>query len=335
MASVMNCDLHLTDKLAVYFEEVKRLEIEMIPPCVNRCEALFSVKDGKIAYALGGLKNVGAEAMRLITDARAEGGPFADLIDVARRVDLKRVGKRPMEMLARSGAFDQLDGNRRKVFQSLDALVGYSGATHEEKNSNQGGLFGDAGEGLPAPRLPMCDDWLPVERLAEEHKAIGFYLSGHPLDDYMGALKRKNVLTLKELEQKAQGGKVGAKIAGAVAGKQIRKSARGNRFAFAQLTDPTGAYEVTIFSDTLEKFGDILEVGTNVVLSVEANVESDQLKLLCRGVQTAETAVQDAASMGLKIFIAEEEAIEGIASLLGNNTHCTGQRPCSFGANSP
>ena len=207
MAGVMNCDLHLTDKLHIFFEEVKRLEIEMIPPCINRSEALFSVKDGKIAYALGGLKNVGAEAMRLITDARAEGGPFKNLMDVARRVDLKRVGKRPMEMLARAGAFDQLDSNRRKVFDSLDALVGYSAATHAEMNSSQGGLFGDAGEDLPAPRLPMPDDWLPVERLSEEHKAIGFYLSGHPLDDYMGALKRKNVLTLKELEQKAQGSK--------------------------------------------------------------------------------------------------------------------------------
>ena len=326
MASVMNCDLHLTDKLHIFFEEVKRLEIEMIPPCINRCEALFSVKDGKIAYALGGLKNVGAEAMRLITDARAEGGPFKDLMDVARRVDLKRVGKRPMEMLARAGAFDQLDSNRRKVFDSLDAMVGYSAATHAELNSSQGGLFGDAGEDLPAPRLPMPDDWLPVERLSEEHKAIGFYLSGHPLDDYMGALKRKNVLTLKELEQKAQGSKVVAKIAGSVAGIQIRKSARGNRFAFAQLTDPTGAYEVTIFSDTLEKYGDFLVAGQNVVLTVEANVEADQLKLLARGVQPADVSVQDAAAMGLKIFVSDQAAITSISTRLNDKTQAAPQR---------
>ena len=115
MASVMNCDLHLTDKLHVYFDEVKRLGIEIIPPCINRSEALFSVNDGMIAYALGGLKNVGSEAMRLFTDARINGGLFLDLIDVARRVDLRRVGKRPLEMLIRSGAFDQLDSNRKKV----------------------------------------------------------------------------------------------------------------------------------------------------------------------------------------------------------------------------
>ena len=316
MASVMNCDLHLTDKLHVYYEEVKRLEIEMIPPCVNRSEALFSVKDGKIAYALGALKNVGAEAMKLITEARKD-GEFIDLVDFARRVDLKRVGKRPMEMLARSGAFDQLDSNRAKVLASVDQLVGYSAAVHEERGSAQGGLFGDAGEDLPAPRLPMPEDWLPVARLKEELTAVGFYLSGHPLDDYMGALKRKNVLTLREVEQKAAGGKVPVKIAGAVSGIQIRKSARGNRFAFVQLTDPTGSYEVTVFSDTLEKAQDHLVVGNNVVLSVEAEMEAEQLKMLCRGATLADLTVADAASMGLKIFVSSEDAVGGIAERLG------------------
>ena len=316
MASVMNCDLHLTDKLHVYFDEVKRLEIQIIPPCINRSESLFSVNNGMIAYALGGLKNVGSEAMRLFTDARKNGGLFLDLIDIARRVDLKRVGKRPLEMLVRAGAFDQLDNNRKKVFESLDALVGYSSATHEEMNSSQGGLFGDSGEDLPAPRLPMPEDWLPVERLSEEHKAIGFYLSGHPLDDYMGALKRKNILTLEELEQKAQGGKIIAKIAGSVSGKQVRKSAKGNRFAFAQLTDPTGAFEVTIFSDVLEKFADCFDVGQNVTLTVEANIDADQLKLLVRSAQPVDISVQDAAAMGLKIFVSSEEAVESIATRL-------------------
>ncbi|MBL4749487.1 MAG: DNA polymerase III subunit alpha [Amylibacter sp.] len=316
MASVMNCDLHLTDKLNVFHQEVKRLGIEVIPPCVNRCEAKFSVKDGKIAYALGGLKNVGAEAMRLITDARAKGGDFADLFDFARRVELKRVGKRPMEMLARAGAFDLLDGNRRKCLESVDQLVAYSAATHDDRNSAQGGLFGDAGEALPAPRLPMPEDWLPNELLGQEHTAIGFYLSGHPLDDYAGALKRKNVLTLDELHQKAAGGTVVAKIAGSVAGKQERKSARGNRFAFVQLSDPTGLYEVTVFSDTLEKFRDLLEPGQNVVLSVKAELEADQLKLLAQGVQAVDASVADAATMGLRIFVNDQAAVGSIATRL-------------------
>jgi DNA polymerase-3 subunit alpha len=326
MAAVMNCDLHLTDKLNVYHQEVKRLEIEMIPPCVNRSQAKFSVVEGKIAYALGGLKNVGAEAMRMITDARAEGGEFQDLFDLARRVDLKRVGKRPMEMLARSGGFDQLDGNRRKCLESVDQLVAYSAATHDDRNSAQGGLFGDAGEALPAPRLPMPEDWLPTERLRQEHTAVGFYLSGHPLDDYAGALKRKNVLTLAELEQKAQGGTVVANLAGPVAGKQDRKSARGNRFAFVQLSDPTGLYEVTVFSDTLEKFREYLEAGQNVVLSVKAELEADQLKLLAQAVQPVDASVADAAAMGLKIFVNDEKAVGSISTRLEEVSKDAGPR---------
>ncbi|MHA6326905.1 DNA polymerase III subunit alpha [Roseivivax sp. CAU 1753] len=337
MAGVMNCDIHLTDKLAVYFEEVKKgLELPWVPPCVNRSQASFDVVNGELVYALGALKNVGLEAMRLIVDARggarppgrassppdaktpatAEERPFATLFDLARRVDLKRVGKRPLEMLARAGAFDQLDPNRRRVFESLDPLVAYSAAIHEQKASSQVSLFGDAGEDLPEPRLSPVNDWLPAERLAEEFKAIGFYLSGHPLDDYLPALRRKGVLTLDEVMKKAEAGPCLAKLAGSVAGRQERKSARGNRFAFCQLSDPTGAFEVTLFSETLEKSREHLETGAKVVVTVEATMESEQLKLLGRSVAPIDAAIADAGSAGLKIFIEDEAAIAQIASVL-------------------
>jgi len=316
MAGVMNCDIHLTDKLAVYFEEVrKRLELPYVPPCVNRSDATFKVVNGALVYALGALKNVGVEAMKLITEGRGA-KPFATLFDVARRVDLKRVGKRPLEMLARSGAFDVLDPNRRRVFAALDGLVAYSAAIHEQKASNQVSLFGEAGDDLPEPRLMASDDWLPAERLTEEFKAIGFYLSGHPLDDYMGPLKRKGVITLDELTEKAQNGPLVAKLAGVVAGRQERKSARGNRFAFAQMSDTTGAYEVTLFSDTLELCRDHLETGAKVVVTVEATMESDQLKLLGRGVTPIDVAVADAGGMGLRIFIETPGAIAAVSEVL-------------------
>jgi DNA polymerase-3 subunit alpha len=341
MAGVMNCDLHLTDKLAVYAEEVRRgLGIEIVPPCVNRSFAMFSVTEGKVVYALGALKNVGVEAMRLIEAARSaahpdpdgssspartarqglDEQPFVNLFDFARRVDLKRIGKRPMEMLARAGAFDQLDRNRRRVFESLDGLVAYSAAIHEQRSSNQVSLFGDAGDDLPEPRLSPVDDWLPNERLAEEHKAIGFYLSGHPLDDYMGPLKRKGVMTLAEVTAQAERAPAIAKLAGSVAGRQERKSARGNRFAFVQLSDPTGLYEVTIFSDTLEQSRDLLEAGNNVVLNVEATMEADQLKLLARGVQPIDQMAADAGGAGLRVFVEEPKAVQSVAALLERAT---------------
>ncbi len=325
MAGVMNCDIHLTDKLAVYFEEVRKgLELPYVPPCVNRSQSTFDVADGHLVYALGALKNVGVEAMNLVVEGRRAGGaqdeksdkPFVNLFDFARRVDLKKVGKRPLEMLARAGAFDELDKNRRRVFESLDPLVQYSAAIHEQKNSNQVSLFGEAGDDLPEPRLSPSPDWLPAERLSEEFKAIGFYLSGHPLDDYMPALKRKQVLTLDQVTEKARSGPFIAKMAGVVAGRQERKSARGNRFAFAQLSDPTGAFEVTLFSETLEKSREFLETGAHVVLTAEATMEADQLKLLGRSVGPVDSVVAEAGATGLRVFIDEARVIPTVAKVL-------------------
>ncbi|NIZ61113.1 DNA polymerase III subunit alpha [Sedimentitalea sp. CY04] len=320
MGGVMNCDIHLTDKLAVFFEEVKKgLGLPYIPPCVNRSEAMFNVINGELIYALGALKNVGVEAMKLVTDARRADGedrPFATLYDFARRVDLKKVGKRPLEMLARAGAFDQLDPNRRRVFDSLEPLVSYSNAIHEQKNSNQVSLFGDAGEDLPEPRMSGTPDWLPAERLSEEFKAIGFYLSGHPLDDYMPALKRKGVMTLDEVLEKAKRGPFLAKMAGVVAGCQERKSARGNRFAFSQLSDTTGGFEVTLFSEALEKSREHLVTGGKVVLTVEATVEADQLKLLARSVGPIDAAVADAGNSSLRVYVTEPAAVATVATVL-------------------
>ena len=242
MAAVMNCDIHLTDKLGAYKQEVDRLGIEVVPPCVNRSAPTFTVADGRIVYALGALKNVGVEAMRLITEARAAGGRFAGLFDFAARVDLRRLGKRALEMLARSGALDALDSNRRKVFESLESLMAYSAAAHDERASAQVSLFGEATDALPAPRLPQPDDWSPMERLAQEHQAIGFYLSGHPLDDYAAALRRERVLTYAELLRKAAGASATiARVAGTVAAVDQRKSARGTRFAFVSPFRPDRA----------------------------------------------------------------------------------------------
>ncbi|CUH78537.1 DNA polymerase III subunit alpha [Tritonibacter multivorans] len=316
MAGVMNCDIHLTEKLAVYFEEVKKgLKLPYVAPCINRSLATFDVVDGALVYALGALKNVGLEAMNLIVDARGD-QPFVTVYDLARRVDLKKVGKRPLEMLARAGAFDGLDKNRRRVFESLEKLVAYSAAIQEQKNSSQVSLFGEAGDDLPEPKMAQVPDWLPAERLSEEFKAIGFYLTGHPLDDYMPALKRKDVMTLDEVTLKAERGPFMAKMAGVVAGRQERKSARGNRFAFAQLSDTTGAYEVTIFSEVLEKSREFLETGAKVVITAEATMESDQLKLLMRSAGPIDSAIADAGRSSLRIYLEDASAVTTVATVL-------------------
>ncbi|MEM8572545.1 MAG: DNA polymerase III subunit alpha [Pseudomonadota bacterium] len=318
MAAVMNCDIHLTDKLSIYKQEVDRLGIETLPPCVNRSEALFTVQDGKIAYALGALKGVGPEAMRLIAAERQANGTFAGLIDFASRVDLRRLGKKSLEMLARAGALDALDSNRHKALRAVETLIAYSAKAHDDRASAQVSLFGEAVDALPAPRLPAPEAWTPVERLAEEHAAVGFYLSGHPLDDYTGALTREGILTFAELSRRATttGETTIAQIAGAVSARDERKSARGTRFAFVKLSDPTGLYEVRVFSDVLDAARDNLEPGQNVVLMVEATAEGDDLSVLARGVQPIDTALRGAALKGIRLYIDDACAIETTKTLL-------------------
>jgi DNA polymerase-3 subunit alpha len=194
--------------------------------------------------------------------------------------------------------------------------VAYSAAIHEARASNQVSLFGEAGTDIPEPRLPFRDDWLPIERLGQEHQAIGFYLSGHPLDDYMSALKRRDVKTLSEITALAERGPLVAKIAGSVSARQERKSAKGNRFAFVSLSDPTGLYEVTVFSDTLEAAREFLEPGMNVVLTVEANLEGDTLKLLARGAQPIDQVATDAGAQAIRVHLNRAEAIPSLAALL-------------------
>jgi DNA polymerase-3 subunit alpha len=318
MAGVMNCDIHLTDKLAIYAEEVRRgLGLAIVAPCVNRSAATFSVADGQIVYALGALKNVGVEAMRLITEARGQ-RPFATLFDFARRVDLKRIGKRPLEMLARAGAFDVLDPNRARVLAALDPLVAWSAAVHEGRASAQVSLFGEAGEDLPEPRLPQAEDWMPADRLAQEHQAVGFYLSGHPLDDYAPALKRKGLLTLAELQQKAErDGAAVARVGVLVSGLQERKSARGNRFFRMNISDPTGQVAgMALFPEDFDACRRVFDQTPQVVMTLEARFNEGQFDPVARSVAPMEGVVADAGGVGLRIHIDGAEAVASVAALL-------------------
>ena len=316
MAGVMNCDLHLTDNLAVYFQEVRKgLSLPFTPPCVNRSAARFCVQEGVLIYGLGALKNVGAEAMELVVKGRGDQS-FSSLFDFARRVNLKRIGKRPLEMLTRAGAFDQLDSNRRRVFESLDALTAYSQAIFEQRSSEQVSLFGEAGVDLPEPKLAQVEDWETSPRLLEERNAIGFYLSGHPLDDYADRLRRSNVSPLDQLLERAADRPTSGKIAGVVSAVQMRKSAKGNRFAFVQFSNPVDNFEVMLFSDTLEAAQDILSANAKLVISVTATQEGEQIRLLAQKVEPLEKVIAKAEPAGLNVHLSKMMAVAQIAELL-------------------
>ncbi|MFY0681473.1 MAG: DNA polymerase III subunit alpha [Thalassovita sp.] len=321
MAGVMNCDIHLTDKLSVYAEEVRRgMDITIVPPDINRSLPTFDVVDQELIYGMGALKNVGSEAVKMISDARGD-DPFVTLFDFARRVDLKKVGKRPLEMLARAGAFDKLDSNRRRVFEALDVLVGYSAAIHEQRASAQVSLFGEAGDDLPEPRLPPVEDWVPAERLGEEHKAVGFYLTGHPLDDYAAVLKRKKISTIAEAQEIAERqGQAIVKVGVLVSGFREMMSSKGNRYFRMNISDGTGQLSgVAMFArkpEDLIAARAVFEKTEKVIMSLEARFNDGQFDPTIRSAIGMDGEVADAGSMGLRIFVENETTIPNIASVL-------------------
>ena len=318
MAAVMNCDIHLTEKLTVYKQEIDNLGLGLNPPCINNSMPYFVVFENKVFYALGALKNVGIGVMELIVKSRLDKGKFIDVFDFARRVDLRRVGKRPLEMLIRSGALDILNSNRKRLFKSIENLVSYSGAVFDEASSGQSNLFGTAAQAVPEPQLEFIDDWTFAERLSQEHQSVGFYLSGHPIDEYLPYLLEQNISICSNLIKDSKPIAPILNIIGIVVGKQERQSARGRRFAFVQFSDPGGSFEVTVFSDTLERSRELLEIGKILVLLCEIKLEGEQLKILLKGVQAIETAVKKSDSSGFRIFIESIEAVTALVDRLGS-----------------
>ncbi len=332
MASVMNLDLQSTDKLGVYKQELQRAEIALLPPDVNASAAAFVPEDTPnglaIRYALGGLKNVGREAMDAIAIERVANGPYQNVFDLMARVEPKHLNKRALENLIRAGAFDTLNPNRKRLFDSVDTLLSYGQLSASERASDQGGLFGAEPDAVPPPRLAATGDWPSTERLAQEHGAVGFYLSGHPLDEYAPALERKKFVSFAQLERMVTSSTPKAlRIAGAVMGKDERKSARGNRFAFVQLSDPSALYEVTVFSEVLAQNRDKLEPGAAVALTVEARKDGEQLRIQVQGVQPIDDAVADAAATSLKVFIADPGAFSSIHARLSRSDVLRGSGP--------
>ncbi len=331
MASVMNLDIQITDKLAVYKQEVERSNFAILPPDINRSGARFTVEEAgdslAIRYGLGALKNVGIEAMASIVREREANGEFRDVFDVMARVDPRQINKRALENLIKAGAFDSMEPNRQRLFLSVDTLLSYAQAQAADRDSTQVSLFGGDPDAVPPPRLSVSADWPTIDRLTQEHAAVGFYLSGHPLDEHMAALERKKFVTLSRLERMVGTKPLAVRMAGTVLGKQERKSARGNRFAFIQFSDPTGLYEVSAFSEVLTATRDHLEVGAALALTIEASKEGEQTRLRLLGVQPVVDAVADASAMGLKVHISEPGAFEAMKKRLARSDRRRGSGP--------
>jgi DNA polymerase-3 subunit alpha len=316
LAASMTLDLGNTDKLMLFKQEIQRLKIPLVQPSVNASAVEFGVKNGAVVYSLAALKNVGAGAVQHIAEQREQGGAFKSLADFARRVEAKALNRRAMESMIKAGAFDCLSANRAQVFDAIDQIIGLSNRASSEQAVGQNDMFSGGTVSAPELSLPKRDNWLPMEKLAMEFEAVGFYLSGHPLDEYAASLRRMRIDSFAEFSHKAktQGAKA-ARLAATVTHRQERRSKAGNRFAFVGFSDPTGQFEAICFSDTLQAARELLEPGTSVIASVEADVEGEDVKLRLQGVESLDKAAA-AVVQGVQIFVRDAVPVDSIAKRL-------------------
>ncbi|MCH8182823.1 MAG: DNA polymerase III subunit alpha [Proteobacteria bacterium] len=320
LAASMSLELNNTDKIEVYHRELKRLEIPLLGPDINKSQAVFSVETaedggGAVRYALAAIKNVGRAAMEHLTAERERNGPFKNLRDFTNRVDPMQVNKRQLENLVRAGAFDSLSDNRAAVLGGVETILRYASAAAQDRVSNQSNMFADmeteADEDLP---LPDTQPWRSTDLLREEFAAIGFFLSAHPLDEYGATLARLGVVSSANVLDRLNGDTQRLKVAGTVLGLRERTSARGKRYAFVELTDTSGMYEVTIFSEQLSSARELLEAGRSVLLSIDARMDDGQARLTAQNIQSLDEAAANAAA-GLEIFLDDKDGRAAVGPL--------------------
>ena len=314
IAASMTLDLNNTDKLSEFRSEAQRLGIKVEAPNINRSGPTFEVGDGTIYYALAALKGVGPQAIELIVEERTKKGAFTSLADFAARVSPRAVNKRIIESLAAAGAFDSLEPNRARVFAGADAILAACQRSHEAATSGQNDMFGSAAD-APSIVLPQIEPWLPAERLRREYDAIGFFLSGHPLDDYATVLKRLRVQSWAEFSRAVKTGATAGKVAATVVSRMERRTKTGNKMGIMGLSDPTGHFEAVLFSEGLAQYREVLEPGAAVLLQLGAELQGEDVRARVLHAEPLDDAAAK-TQRGLRIFVRDTKPLDSIARRL-------------------
>ena len=313
-AASMTLDMGNTDKLNEFRRDAMKHGIEVVPPCVNRSEAEFVARDGRIYYAIGAVKGVGQAVAEHIVETRAD-QPFTDLADFASRVDPRIINRRTLEALVNAGAFDQLVPRREQAFAAIDAVV----AVAQRTSANaQDGIMDMFASDRPEPitLTQNVTSWTLAERLDREHAAIGFHLSGHPLDQYAGLFEKLKVKRWLDFEREVKEEGISAgKLAGTISSRNDRRTRKGTPMAIMTLSDTTGSYECIAFSEQLASYGEILKVGESVLVSVEADERPDGIGLRLISAQRIEQAAEKVGKR-LTVFAGDEKCLSTIRAQL-------------------
>ncbi len=271
IAASMSMDISNQNKLSEFYEELKRLEINVIRPDINECFADFRTDDKKFYYALGGIKAVGYEAISNIVKERLDNGKFKSINNFVERVNPKDINKLQLEGLVKAGAFDSLNKNRKSIFLSIPNLITKSKNLFENKAANQIDLFGDIIE--HENLILSIEDWKFEERLSKEFESVGFFISDHPLNQFKEFFKDYKIIDYQDFNNKNfhEGN-----IAATLLKIQERKTAKGNSYAVLKLTDLSSVFELFIFSDQLESNREILKEGKSLILTLLKSEGDDQ-----------------------------------------------------------
>ena len=317
IAASMTLDIGNADKLNSFAQEARRLGLRVDPPSVNHSEVGFMPSADAIRYSLAALKNVGRHAVEHICEERKTKGPFRDVSDFARRINPRFVNKRALETLAAAGALDELGVDRATAFANVDRMIAAGNRTMETIAEGQNDLFSGAHHAPAAIELRPAKPWIPTDRLSKEFEAVGFFLTGHPLDDYKDALEALGAEPWIEFTTKARMRRVVGTLAGTVLYSRERKGKNGNAYAFVAFSDPTGQFEAVVFSEALAASRALLEPGTAVLLEVEAEADGESVKVRVQKLASLDKAAE-ACHAGMKIYLDGTRALAPLAQQVGS-----------------
>jgi DNA polymerase-3 subunit alpha len=300
------------------FEELKRLDVVTIRPDINECFADFRTVNGKFYYALGGIKAVGFEAISNIVEERIVNGKFNSINDFLNRVNHKNINKLQLEGLVKAGSFDNINSNRRALFDSIPNIITKSKNIFENKSANQIDLFSED-ENTQDDIIYKIDDWKFEERLAKEFESVGFFISDHPLNQFTEIF---NDYKINEYTKFVSDDKIkNSNIAATLLKLQERKTAKGNSYAVLKLTDLTSVFEVFIFSDVLELNREILKEGNSLILTLIKNVSEDENRFKRINVQKI-ASLQELFNSPIKevsFEVKSEGQVQAISKILQEN----------------
>jgi DNA polymerase-3 subunit alpha len=284
MAALLTCDMDSTDKVIKNISDCREQGIEVLPPDINTSGHSFTVVDKSMRFGLGAVKNVGGGAIEAILEARST-GMFKDIFDFCERVDLRRVNKRVVESLIKCGAFDSTGSHRSALMEGLEGATSYGQKVQEERASAQTSLFGTeevvSSNGSKGMRLPTVAEWHDKEKLAYEKEALGFLITGHPLDRYLDDIKRLASCEIINLSEQTDGGEI--RVCGIVCGLKEIITKKGDRMGFVTIEDLTGSVEVTVFSDVYNAAITLLKSDDPLLITGKLEKGEKGAKILVQG----------------------------------------------------